>query len=965
MLVVEAVRRHDHWLGRIELELRGGRGARRCWSVVGRPCYADPTLNPDVNGAVPTGRGVVGSPLERRRVFAEVHERVFGPAEAVMVGRFRLDERLGSGATSIVYAAYDPQLDRRIALKLLPNAAQDEQLAARAAAEAKALARLRHPNVVSVHEIGIHDGDRFIAMELVEGQTLRVWMDEPHPWRQVVDLFIEAGRGLAAAHNAGVIHRDFKPDNVLVEDGHAQVVDFGFARAPVSLLDEDTVEPGRDVAGTPAYMSPEAMRGHVDEAGDQFALCTALYEAVYGARPFSGSTLTELSAAIDSGRPSLPTGRRAIPRWLWRSIVRGLAVDPADRWPRLDELVRHLERKRRRPRAAAMGAGLTGLVLGGVTAASWSPPPVSRCDRAGASVDLVWNAERSVAIGEAFASTALPHAVDGWDRAHKTLDGYAETWARLRLDACLATYVRGEQSDLRFEHQVRCLDHRRAELHALATEFESASAETVTNAVSASRGLGSLSECMETDGGSPLDDGPAPPPTMVARLATAKVSAATGHYDRALPDARSLARDADAGGYLAVASDAYLAVARLEDGKGDYAAAEISAKESIARAERRGDDLLRVKAQLMLSSVLAQQHDGERANEWVTLTRSTLERIGAPERLQARLAFTLGNVRRAQGRFDDAVQASSEALDLQRRVFDEGDPRLANTHYALGAALGRVGRREESREHFQTALELRIEGLGPGHPRVAQAHDGVAQALMDLALMTQARHHFERAIEIGTAAYGPEHVFIARWTINLAICIADQEGPGKSEPYFRRAAEILEVARGPDDIEVGDALLNLARVLLLTDHAQEGLDVLVRVGTIYREQLPPEHSSLVLLHSNLSIAYTRVGDLDGALDSAREAVEVSRHSGGDEHALGLGLLELGRVYRARGEHSRAVVALEESLAVYERVESRPKERAAVHRELAKVYAAAGRPEDEARAQARAKTLIEEHKRLAR
>jgi len=265
------------------------------------------------------------------------------------IGRYVVEELIGSGGMGLVYRARDVELDRPVALKFLKQTFPGERLLR----EAQAMARLSHPNVVTVYESGTVGQSVYVAMEFVEGQTLTAWIaEEPRPWRAVVRAYLEAGRGLAAAHGAGVVHRDFKPDNVLVgNDGRVRVTDFGLARAlrddvtgksfnPAAPLTTKMTLPGV-VVGTPAYMAPEMWLGRrADAASDQFSFCVALYEGLYGNRPFptrsdggSSETLPELPA---------PPGGRKEPARLRRLLRRGLDADPANRYPSMEALLDEL-----------------------------------------------------------------------------------------------------------------------------------------------------------------------------------------------------------------------------------------------------------------------------------------------------------------------------------------------------------------------------------------------------------------------------------------------------------------------------------------------------------------------------------------------------------------------------------------------------------------------------------------------
>jgi serine/threonine protein kinase len=300
------------------------------------------------------------------------------------VGRFIVLDVVGAGGMGLVYAAYDPELDRKIAVKVVRASAFRGIRAslgpARLMREAQAMARLSHPNVVTVHDVGTLGDAVFIAMEFVEGTTLRSWLqgqtsEETEPaasrsllrggparrWHQVLEMFIKAGRGLAAAHAAGLVHRDFKPDNVLVgRDGRVKVLDFGLAQGPEAELGvvgvaapegaaaaTDTAAGG--VLGTPAYMAPEQHEGlPCDARADQFAFCVALWEGLYGSRPFPGATPIEIADSTRKGEVLPIPWDSKVPRWLHRALLRGLATDPAERWPSMHALLDELERDRGR-----------------------------------------------------------------------------------------------------------------------------------------------------------------------------------------------------------------------------------------------------------------------------------------------------------------------------------------------------------------------------------------------------------------------------------------------------------------------------------------------------------------------------------------------------------------------------------------------------------------------------------------
>jgi predicted Ser/Thr protein kinase len=283
-------------------------------------------------------------------------------AAGTKLGRYVIGETLGMGGMGIVYAARDPELDRDVAIKVMrPELARAPDAKRRIIREARAMAKLSHPNVVSVYDVGTIDGQVFVAMERISGTNLREWLNTRRTPAEILEVFIEAGRGLVAAHDAGIVHRDFKPDNVLVgADGRARVTDFGLAY-------EGADDEVRTIAGTPVYMAAEAHAGgNIDARSDQFSFAVALYEALYGSRPFVETNRKALSEAVAAGRIESAPARSSVPASLRRILVRALSPVPGERFATMHELLKALGRDRgRRPRQIGYVA-LIGFIAVGV-----------------------------------------------------------------------------------------------------------------------------------------------------------------------------------------------------------------------------------------------------------------------------------------------------------------------------------------------------------------------------------------------------------------------------------------------------------------------------------------------------------------------------------------------------------------------------------------------------------------------
>jgi len=375
----------------------------------------------------------------------EPPERPSMLAIGTRVARYELAQLLGAGAMGYVYAARDPELERMIALKLLrPDiGGPDAQLVMqeRLRREAQAMAQLAHPNVVAVHDVGVYEDRVFVAMEYVQGTTLAHWLvAAPRTQREILGAYIAAGRGLAAAHAAGLVHRDFKPENVMVgDDGRVRVGDFGLARpfdTRVARFARRATDTPTDltstgvVVGTPLYMAPEQYLGDpADARTDQFSFCVALHGAIYGVRPFAGDTFTDLAAAVLGGKIEPTPKSVRVPRRVRDAIRRGLALAPKDRWPSMDALLHELAAPRRKRVWLAPAATVLAAAAGiGLLATRSSGTPCDRDHLAG-----VWDAQRKASVERALSTLGLPFAGATAAEVTQLGDRYAEQFLSARV----------------------------------------------------------------------------------------------------------------------------------------------------------------------------------------------------------------------------------------------------------------------------------------------------------------------------------------------------------------------------------------------------------------------------------------------------------------------------------------------------------------------------------------------------
>jgi hypothetical protein len=397
-------------------------------------------------------------------------------ARGSSIGRYVVLGIAGYGGMGVVYHAYDPELHREVAIKLLradrrrgKNSATAEERLRR---EAQAMARVSHPNVLPVYDVGTAAGRVFVAMEYCSVPTLSEWLDTPRTWREVIDVFVAAGRGLAAAHAVGILHRDFKPHNVFVgDDGRVRVTDFGLARVlggPMTGEDTESesgvmVEPGDSqltlagsVVGTPRYMAPEQHLGRtLDARTDQFSFCVALYEALYKVIAYGPGNIDEIAARKLHGEVHAPESEKHAPRWVKRVLARGLEGEPSKRWSGMEELLAALEHRRRSGARRRIAIVAGAAALAGVAAVAWIGAE-RPCRDAARKLDGVWDDDRREQVAAGIDATGVAFAGDTRERVVPVLDAWAEGWISAHTDACEATKVHGEQSEELLDLRIAC-----------------------------------------------------------------------------------------------------------------------------------------------------------------------------------------------------------------------------------------------------------------------------------------------------------------------------------------------------------------------------------------------------------------------------------------------------------------------------------------------------------------------------
>jgi tetratricopeptide (TPR) repeat protein len=767
------------------------------------------------------------------------------PLPARWIGRYRVLRELGRGGMGITYAAHDSALDRHIALKVVrPDVAVDEGAQRRLQWEAQALARLAHPNIVAVHDVGAHDGRTYIAMELVKGRILDARsMATTHTWQEVVQLFVQVGSGLQAAHEAGLVHHDVKPSNIMLgDDGRVRLLDFGLAHAGDEYAQpppdsRDAVGPESDesglLVGTPGYVSPEQIDGlPADARSDQFSFCVTLFEALYGERPFVGRSTRIVRSMISHGlvRELPDEVANRVPPWLHAAVVRGLAFDPAARWPSMRELLTVLQQAPvSRPwwrHHVALGGGMGALAVAVLAlGVSWEQPAAGMCTGARAQIEEAWNDEQRAAVAQAFQANDSPYAADAWQRTAALLDRYAEEWHEAYVASCTALATdeaRGEDAwgEERLV-QMQCLAERRRSLLVLVDELAQLRGHAVNEVVQAASRLPRIATCADRD----YLRTRIPPPedprvaeqveSVRATLTRAAELQKLGKYEEGLAILLPLRDTVAALGYAPVQAEVLVHLGALLESNGAYEEAAGHLREAYYAARRLEYRAMAFEAASLLVIVVGRRMGRyAEAHEWGRHAQAELAASGADVD-RALLHFNVGKMMTIEGRYDESVVHLYRALIIYEQVLGRAHPEVATSLNALGEVARLRGKGDEAAELYQRAYAIYEQALGPDYPRLAYPLNNLGLMRLRQGRHQEAAEYFRRAWIVWEQALGPEHVEVAYPLVGLAASYLELGRAAEALPLAERALRLREhghVGRA----ELADARFVTARALMAT-----------------------------------------------------------------------------------------------------------------------------------------------------
>ena len=893
-------------------------------------------------------------------------------APGAVIGHFVIERKVGAGGMGEVYAAHDPTLDRRVAIKVLRPSGRAADAATRLVREAQALAKLAHPNVVAVYEVG-EAGERvFLAMQFVEGTTLGEHLTRTRPrWTEVVRLYLAAGRGLAAAHAAGLIHRDVKPSNVLIDrHGHVAVTDFGVARAAddaslepsapswagpslsgtgKSALSTDVTQAGA-VIGTPAFMAPEQHAGRrATAASDQFGFCVSLWQGLFGVHPYvppgHGEVTSpfEYMALVGEGPLIAPPAGHKVPRVIVRALSRGLAREPAARWPSMEELLAVLE-----PRTPyrAVVISLAAVATLGAGAAVWFAIGADRRDagpscrhQAGERVATAWGGPERGAIAAAFTATGRSFATGTAATTSAALDRYAAQFTTLATDACAAG-----GTDAIAAARRQCLDRSLVELRTVVGVLRTATrGEVVDNAAAVVAGLPALDDCADPERlaaiGAPPPEQAAAVATLEARLATARAKHDAGELREVDGELAAIATAADAVPWPPVATQARLVRGEVRISRLEAAGDVLREAAAIATEHHLGREAARAWTGLIHVAASDRQPDAVTAYQQIA---TAMARATGDRALEQRVRIRTGRAMVRMRKLADAergcravldellAQPSADPRDLgasrdcvlealvpagrwaevdvlvkdaiadRIRLSGEGHPAVADYLRMEAMAASVRGDAATAKRRYTEAAELRAKAFGTEHLRYAESLGDLAEFEPDLAAQ---RTMLERAVAIAEKSDGPQRGLIERGLHASLADLAMQQGDvAGMRRHFERGLEVAIQATGPGSLDVAVMLLGYGQYLA-SSSPDEGLAKLRESVALFEKLGSPRVN---LARGALAIALRRIGRAREALPVLEAAIATADPASTDPFNLALMRWSLARtLIDTDGDRARA------------------------------------------------------------
>ncbi len=835
-----------------------------------------------------------------------VRRRMLGlDSDAPTVGRFVILGQLGCGAMGDVFEAYDPKLERKVALKVIRG--QGTVSASRLLREARALARVSHPNVIAVYDAEAKEDRLFLAMELVRGQNLAQWLRSARRSQaDIAAVFVDAGRGLRAAHAAGIVHGDFKPENVLVgDDGRVRVADFGLARSvedsratrsPENTAVTHTAQTG----GTPAYMAPEVTAGHpATPQSDQYSFCVSLIEAIAGRRPIPGSATPPL-----------------VSKRITRLVRAGLSVTADDRLPDLDSLVSALERRStRRPRR--ISAAILAVILAAAAAAGWhhyhQADPAEQCRLGASAFERAWDAQTKSALLARWSAYS-PVAAN----ISSSLDRYGERWREAHTSVCDATHTHKQQSMALLDRKMECLEQRRQDVQQLLVAWMHSDPDrSVPQAKNSVARLTAADDCLSstTIGGAakPADAALRGEVTAIDQMLSKTRSLRTqGKLGQAEALARAALVRAERTDFRPIIARALFELGYLLHDFGDPETLSVM-RRAMTVAAQAGDQARAAEAGIIVLSALISIREYDSAEAIVPHVRAAVERSPNPRSRQARLDYLQGQLAARKGDLDRAEEMLRGAAESVAATIDPDIGWIITNE--LGNVLRKQGKLAQAAATLNETTVLAERAVGANHPQLAHALHSLGAVLTEQARYEEARAILERALAIVKAGHERNSVLLVALHSNLSGL---EQNMGNYEAALRHVQAAIDAEAASSAPEVYRQKLFLSqhgRVLLSMGRAAEALSKLNRAieGLEERYEEDPLAAEILAARGH---AQQRLGNYKAAFADLQRAITITEvHSGRDHVSLASPLYRLGDLLRRRGDHRAARAACQRGLDV--------------------------------------------------
>lgn len=845
----------------------------------------------------------------------------------------------------VVYAGYDERLDRKVAIKLLHAHATGESVGrARLVREAQVMAKVVHPNVAHVYEVAQQERRVYVVMQFIDGVDLAAWRERDAPgWEAAAGAYLQAGRGLAAAHAAGLVHRDFKPSNVMIDHaGHVRVLDFGIARetddVSSTVRDEEELSPEDmdelrtrtgAVVGTPAYLPPEVLRGNkADERSDQFSFCVSMFETIYGRRPFGNGKTSDLIIALLDGQP--PRRPEAnVPGWVFRVLSRGLRAEPEERYDSMESLLQAIERGLRGNRVWVGLATLGGVAaVGGLAFALGGDAKSDPCPIGRDALGEAWSAERQAAVKSSMTGLAATFADQAWTRAEARVEEHAGEWVEGMREACEATRVHGLQSEQAFDLRAQCLSERRREFDALTRVLTEADLETLKQLDDLLGALTPVYTC-ESPVAQPLDT---PPPGTADAvegirddLARARALSFAGRGDEAVALGQELLERAAGIDMPWLQAQVARGVGEVLASKGKFGDALLLFRRAYAGFVGVGDRAGTAAAATSVTKMHIRRAELAAGREWMFHAEASLSSISDPPPiLRINLKYMRAWALQAEGNLEESAALLEDALALAE-ASGEGTTRfrqmLAQTFRSRGSWARAI-------DTFEMLIAECVDGVGSEHPECIRLEADLAFTLLKKGEIDRARALFDRLVvrarvtfsggyvgEIDSllnnaaGAYervglydaaqelfeevhasrlkrlGPEHPLTAHPLNNLGNVFVSLEDWDQAEVNFAKALVILEKAQGPTHLHVSFPLHGLAQVARARGEVEAEIRLFRRVAEIRgAADGSPESKAaswLELTHTLSKVPGNEV-EARAAAERSRAALAVAKDEEGED-----------------------------------------------------------------------------------